>query len=123
MTAAGTLIMAVVGMGVNVFNKWGAKYGLEIDAHNRDAIASAAKNVAAGAIAKGLAVVGDNGKMTLPAGVLASLAKEVVEKRAPDAVAHFSLTPDDVAQRIIEQLPQVAATAAPVPAPTVTGGA
>lgn len=112
-SAAGGVIIALGGMLVSIFNKWGKKYGLEIDAQQRDALIASAKNVAAGAIASGDVLIEDNGKITLPPGVMAAMVKDVIETRAPDAVAHFGLTPADVEKRISEQVPQVFAASSP----------
>jgi hypothetical protein len=40
-------------------------------------------------------------------------AVNLVLKSAPDALAHFGITPESVAQKIVAKLPQVANTVTP----------
>lgn len=111
-SAVGAVITAVALFAVSIINKAGKKYGFEIDAAARDSVISSAKNAAGGLIAKGAVIIENSGKITLPDGLLAQAAKEIIEKRAPDAVAQLSMKPADVEKRIVEQIGQITAPTA-----------
>lgn len=104
---AGAVITAIGGIAVAWFNQWAKKHGVEIDDSHRDALLQSLKNVAAGGIAKGAVKIEENGKVTIPPGILSDMAKDIIENRAPDAVGHFALTPEQVEQKIVEQIPQI----------------
>jgi hypothetical protein len=101
--ALGALISAAVGWLVYLVNR---KLGLSIDDSLRDSLQTAAAN-AAGLVLSGLG----NRLSTVSIDVRSALVADAVNyvlKAAPDAVAHFGLTPDAVAQKILALLPRVA---------------
>lgn len=113
---AGSVITVLGTLAVGAINKWGRAHGLQIDDSNRDALLASLRNGASGLIAAGAVRVEANGKINVSPGLVSSLAKDIVENRAPDAVQHFGLTPDQVGQKIVEQMPQIlAAPATPAP--------
>ncbi len=103
--ALGALISAAVGWLVYLVNR---KLGLSIDDSLRDSLQTAAAN-AAGLV---LAQLGSRlSGMTLDVrSAPVADAVNYVLKAAPDAVAHFGLTPEAVAQKILALLPRVAGT-------------
>lgn len=103
--ALGALTSAAVGWLVYLVNK---KLGLSIDDSLRDSLQTAAANAAGLVIAQlGSRLSG----MTLDVrSAPVADAVNYVLKAAPDAVAHFGLTPEAVAQKILALLPRVAGT-------------
>lgn len=107
--AIGSLISAAVGWLVYLVNM---KLGLSIDDSLRDSLQTAAANAA------GLVLAGLGNRLSgMTLDVRSELVADAVNyvlKAAPDAVAHFGLTPEAVAQKILALLPRVAggATAA-----------
>lgn len=83
--------------------------GVEIDQGHRDALVTALQNQAGSLIADGFVKI-ESGKITIPSGTLADAATEVLQT-LPDAAKHFGLTPDYVAKRIVDAIPQIAAGA------------
>lgn len=105
--AIGALISAAVGWLVYLVNR---KLGLSIDDSLRDSLQTAAAN-AAGLVLSGLG----NRLSTVSIDVRSAPVADAVNyvlKAAPDAVAHFGLTPEAVAQKILALLPRVAGSAA-----------
>lgn len=103
--ALGALISAAVGWLVYLVNR---KLGLSIDDSLRDSLQTAAAN-AAGLVVGGLG----NRLAGVTLDVRSALVADAVNyvlKAAPDAVAHFGLTPDAVAQKILALLPRVTGT-------------
>lgn len=103
--ALGALVSAAVGWLVYLVNR---KLGLSIDDSLRDSLQTAAAN-AAGLVVGGLG----NRLAGVTLDVRSALVADAVNyvlKAAPDAVAHFGLTPDAVAQKILALLPRVAGT-------------
>lgn len=105
--AIGALISAAVGWLVYLVNK---KLGLSIDDSLRDSLQTAAANAA------GLVLAGLGNRLSgMTLDVRSELVADAVNyvlKAAPDAVAHFGLTPEAVAQKILALLPRVAGSAA-----------
>jgi uncharacterized membrane protein len=105
--AIGALISAAVGWLVYLVNR---KLGLSIDDSLRDSLQTAAAN-AAGLVVNGLG----NRLSGVTIDVRSELVADAVNyvlKAAPDAVAHFCLTPEAVAEKILALLSRVAGTAA-----------
>jgi len=99
----GALISAAVGWLVYLVNK---KLGLSIDDSLRDSLQTAAAN-AAGLVLAGLGSRLSGMTLDVRSALVADAVNYVL-KAAPDAVAHFGLTPEAVAQKILALLPQVA---------------
>ncbi len=104
--ALGALISAAAGWLVYLVNR---KLDLSIDDSLRDSLQTAAAN-AAGLV---LAQLGNRfaGATLDVRSALVADAVNYVLKAAPDAVAHFGLTPEAVAQKILALLPRVAGSA------------
>jgi hypothetical protein len=88
-----------------------SKFNLDIDASHRDALQTALTNGAGLALNKlGNSLQGKSIEVGNPA---VASAVNLVLKSAPDALAHFGITPESVAQKIVAKLPQVANTVTP----------
>lgn len=83
--------------------------GIDIDAGHRDAITKALTNQASSLVADGMVKIED-GKVDVHSAALAAAAKEVMAV-VPDAAKHFGVTPEFVAARIVDTIPQIAAGA------------
>lgn len=92
--------------------------GIKIDQSQADVYLRAAKNQAASLIADGFVKIEQNGKVTVSNAALAGAANEML-KAIPDAAAHFNVTPEAAAKKIVDMVPQVPA-AAPVVVAAVT---
>lgn len=105
--AVNALIVAAVGW-LGWFFK--AKLGINIDQGHADALARFAQGRANSLIADGMVKM-DGLKVNIDS---AALANEVnlASTMIPDAVAHFGVTPDQLAAKIKDALPQVPAGAA-----------
>lgn len=112
LSAVGAVIVAVGGLAITVINKFGKRVGFEIDQQARDSLLASANNAAAGLIAKGAVKIEENGKITVPDNLLTQVAKEIVEKRAPDSIKQLDVKPEDVKNRIIEQVAKITAPVA-----------
>lgn len=106
-------LVAIIGAVVTVLVGWllslaKTKLGISIDDSMRDSLQTALRNGA------GLALnsLGNNlaGKTIDVKSAAVAAAVTYVAKNAPDAMAHFGLTPDAVAEKIVAYLPQVANT-------------
>ena len=84
------------------------KLGVSIDDSMRASVQTAATN-AAGLVLNQLGNSLQGKTITVGTPFIADAVNYVL-KNAPDAVAHFGLTPDAIAQKIIALLPQVANT-------------
>lgn len=125
-TAAATVITAVAGLAVAWLRKRlqlseaeAQKVGLEIDEKHRDALQTALTNAAGLALNRlGNDLKGKTIDIGNPA--VASAINSVI-KSSPEAVAYFGLDrkPDEIAQKIVAKLPQIANTTTP-PAPPPT---
>lgn len=85
------------------------KTGVEIDQKHQEILTKALSNQAGSLIADGLVKV-EGEKISVPNEHLAAAADEVM-KVVPDVAKHFGLTPDYVAARIVDTIPQIAAGA------------
>jgi hypothetical protein len=103
--AIGALISAAVGWLVYLVNK---KLGLSIDDSLRDSLQTAAAN-AAGLVVNGLGHRLSGATIDVRSELVAGAVNYVL-KAAPDAVVHFGLTPEAVAEKILALLPRVAGT-------------
>lgn len=116
--AANALILALVGLALAWFKQ---KTGLDVDQAHRDALVRALQNQAGSLIADGKVAL--QGKaIAVDNAALAKAANEAL-RSIPDAAKHFGLTPEYVAKRIVDAIPQteagaqvVAAAHAPPPA-------
>ena len=108
---AQALICSLVGWVLLVVKK---KFNVTIDETHRDALITALQNQAGSLIADGFVKI-QNGKVTVPSVALAESANEVMAV-IPDAAARLGVTPDYVAKRIVDVIPQTAAGAAMIAA-------
>lgn len=105
--AIGALISAAVGWLIYLVNK---KLGISIDDSMRNSLQTAATN-AAGLVLNKLGNQIAGAKIDVKNQYVAEAVNYVLTA-APDAIKHFGLTPDLVAQKILALLPQVANTTA-----------
>ena len=87
-----------------------SKFNIEIDAGHRDTLMTFAQNQAAALVAKG-AVKVKGAKIEVDNETLANVANAALSK-APDALAHFGLTPEKMQERIVAELSKQPAVAA-----------
>lgn len=93
------LVSALLGWVAIVIKN---KFGLDIDAHMRDTIQTAATNAAGSLVAK---LEGPIGNASID--VRSQLVKDGVDMviaKVPDAISHFKLSPEDVAALIQAKL-------------------
>jgi hypothetical protein len=112
-TAAATVITAAATLTVRWLSKKLGIQALELDAQHRDALDAALTNAAGLALNQlGNQLAGKTVDVRNPA--IASAVSYVV-KSAPDALDHFDLNgrADEIAQKIVAKLPQVANTTSP----------
>lgn len=100
------LILALVSWVLMSIQK---KTGIAVDAGHRDALVRALQNQAGSLIADGLVKVA-SGKVEVEKGPLTEAAAEAL-KSIPDAADHLGLTPEYVAKRIVDMIPQTQAGA------------
>ena len=104
------LVNALILAGVTwLGNYLRQRFNVTIDQAHRDALVHALQNQAGSLIADGLVKI-ENGKVTVPSNAVTQSAAEVM-RVIPDAAAHLGLTPDYVAKRIVDTIPQIAAGA------------
>ena len=108
----GSLLTALVSWVLLILKN---KLNVSIDDAHRQALLTALKNQAGSLIADGLVTVEKDGKITVPNAQLAQSANEIMAV-IPDAAARLGFTPDYLAKRIIDTIPQTAAGAAIVAA-------
>jgi hypothetical protein len=109
----GALLSALVGwLGVQA-NRW---FGVKLDEGARNALTTALQNQAGSLIADGLVKL-EGTKITVDNKSLAESANEIMAV-IPDAATRLGFTPDFVAKRIMDTLPQTAAGAALVASAT-----
>lgn len=85
------------------------KTGIQIDQGHRDALTHALQSEASSLIADG--AVKMNGLTVDVKSPELAEAAQALAKRVPDAIAHFGLPPEVLAQKIIDAIPQTAAGA------------
>ncbi|MBX3514307.1 MAG: hypothetical protein KIT15_06175 [Xanthobacteraceae bacterium] len=96
------LATAIVGWLAELLRR---KFNLDIDAAHRDALQTALTNGAGLLIGKaGSALAGK--KLDLKSAVLAEAVNYVLQA-VPDAIRHFGITPEAVAEKLQAKLPQV----------------
>lgn len=96
------LAAAIVGWLAELLRR---KFNLDIDAAHRDALQTALTNGAGLLIGKaGSALAGK--KLDLKSAVLAEAVNYVLQA-VPDAIRHFGITPEAVAEKLQAKLPQV----------------
>lgn len=96
------LATAIVGWLAELLRR---KFNLDIDAAHRDALQTALMNGAGLLIGKaGSALAGK--KLDLKSAVLAEAVNYVLQA-VPDAIRHFGITPEAVAEKLQAKLPQV----------------
>jgi hypothetical protein len=96
---AGVLITGVVAWAAKRFRDW---TGMEIEARHREALQSALTNAARLALDRGAAHAGE---MRIPIGnAVLETGVDYVLKSVPDAVKHFGLSPERVAELIRPKL-------------------
>jgi hypothetical protein len=101
-------VQALIAAGLAWFAK--SKYGNMMDETARDALEMFLKNSASSLIADG-AVKLENKTVKVDNPTLYQAAREA-ETRIPDALKRFGLTPEVIAAKIVDAIPQVAAGAA-----------
>lgn len=111
-------LLAIVGAAVSTLIGWvlltvNKKLGISIDDSMRNSLQTAARN-GAGLLLNQLGNQLQGKTIDVKSPALAEAVNYVI-KAAPDALAHFGLTPEMIEQKIIALLPQVANTAAPPP--------
>jgi hypothetical protein len=113
------ILTGIVGAVVFVLAGWvlaigTKKLGISIDDSMRNSLQTAARN-AAGLL---LNQLGNqlSGKVIDVKNPLVAQAANYVITHAPDAIDHFGLTPDVIAEKVLALLPQVANTATVTPA-------
>lgn len=116
--AVNALILAGVSyLAVILKQRW----NINIDQGHRDALVRALQNQAGSLIADGMVKVSGT-KVEVDSPALASAANEVLAV-IPDAAQHLGLTPDYVAKRIVDFIPQTAAGAQMIASANMTPAA
>ena len=111
-SAIGAAISALVGWALYLLQ---SKLKVSIDDSMRDALQTWLQRQASSLVADGLVKVSGL-QVNVASSTLASVANMAI-KEIPDAVAHFGLTPDKLAEMIKDKLPHVPAVAAAVTPP------
>lgn len=105
--AVQSIIVALVGWVVLLVKQ---HLGIKIDEGYRVALQTALQNQASSLIADGRVRL-DGIEVHVDSPAIAAAANFVIEKGAPAAVAHFGITPELVAQKIKDSIPQIPAMA------------
>lgn len=100
------LILALIGYFATWLN---TRFKVSLDASMRDGLTKALQNQAGSLIADGMVKM-QGAKVDVHSGALKLAAQELMAS-VPDAADHFGLTPDAVATRIVDTIPQIAAGA------------
>lgn len=100
------LIVAFVGW---LGKRYHDATGKELDKSHRDALTRFLQNEASSLVADGLVKV-ENGKVQVSSADLAQ-AWNSAQMVIPEAAKHFGLTPDYIAKRVVDTIPQIAAGA------------
>lgn len=114
--AFGAIITALAGMAVKYIHD---KTGVEIDAGHREAIQTAATNMAALLIKRIEAKVPTD--IHVGSQALADAANNAIAA-VPDAVAHFGITPENMAEKVTAKA-TIMLAGAPAPAPVIVQAA
>ncbi len=85
------------------------KWGIDIDKQHQDTVQKWLTNQAGSLVADG-AVTIQNGKIVVNQAVLNSHALQITQQ-IPDAAAYFAISPQLVASKIVDKLPQIPAVA------------
>ena len=93
------LAAAVAGWLANLLRQ---KWGLEIDAKNREALQTAITNAAGLAIAKGASLAADKTIDVKNPAIAAAVNYAIAA--APDAIKYFKLTPEAIAQKLAAKM-------------------
>lgn len=101
------VLLALIGL---VANWWRQKTGTDIDKNLREGVTRALQNQAGSLLAAGAAKM-DGIKIDVKDADLANAANDLL-RSVPDAAKRFGLTPEKVAQRILDTIPQTPAGAA-----------
>lgn len=110
------LIYAALGWAANWMR---THWKIDLDEKQRAAIVTALQNQAGSLIADGKVKI-TGGKIDVHNDALANAANELM-RSVPDAAKHFGVTPDYVAARIVDTIPQIAAGAQMIIADAATG--
>lgn len=89
-----------------IFLKLKTKFNIDIDEGHRTAIINAVQRQAGSLVADGMVKLDQNAKISVDNKALADSVNEVLAV-VPDAARHFNITGDQIAQRIIDAMPQV----------------
>lgn len=103
-----SIVQALLGLGLAWLGK--SKYTQWMDESSRQALESFTKNAASSLIADGFVKM-ENKAVTVHSAALAQQAAEA-STRVPDALKRFGITPEVMAQKIIDAIPQTPAGAA-----------
>lgn len=108
------MAVTVVGAATTAFLGWVAywiklKFGVDIEAKHREAIANFITRQASGLLAQG-AVKLEGVKVDVKSEALANVAR-VALSAIPDALAFFNLTTNDIARMIVDVIPKQPAVA------------
>lgn len=105
---AAALISALVGVLLAYINRW---VGLSVDEKNRSALASAAQTAAGNVLAS---IEGDLSQKSFTINnTVVRDAVRWVERSAPGAIAHFNLSPDDLARLVLGKIGALQAQMSP----------
>jgi hypothetical protein len=124
--AVAPYVDAAVQAGIAALVSWlllglQKKTGIAIDAGHRQALTTALQNQAGSLLADGMVKMAGV-KVNVDSPALAKAANDALAS-IPDVEKHFGLTPEYVAARIIDTIPQIAAGAAMVAQAHATAGA
>jgi hypothetical protein len=104
------IVNSMIVIGIGWLASWlRAKFKIDIDQKHRDALTAFLQNQAGALIASG-AMRLDGIKVNIDSNMLALAANQAIS-RIPDAAKHFGLTPDVIARKIVEMIPQIPAGA------------
>lgn len=104
-TFASSLAAGIAGWLALVLKK---KWGLEVDANQREAFQTAAKNSAQWLIVRGGEQL--KGRSISIDNPLVAEAVKVMQASAGEAIKHFDVRPEELAQKILSKLPEVTDT-------------
>ncbi|MEF2073467.1 hypothetical protein [Consotaella aegiceratis] len=111
-------ITVVVPVAVAALWKWLGKLGLDVDQKHRDALQTAIQNAALVAVSK----MGGPAIATTVSGAALETAVDYVKRASPDAVKHFDLSADAIAEKVRPKAEAIVQTT-PTITQTVAGAA